>query len=64
MDADTNNLPAEANWPAKWPESIFGWVLQLVYDANEKIVINQTLGFSQMLIYDDYGQTPTGTNLP
>lgn len=27
------NLPAASAWPGKWPCEVFGWLLQIVYDA-------------------------------
>lgn len=54
------NLPPASNWPQKWPEQVFGWTLQLVFDANGALDPTQTLCFSQQLMYDDYGQNPPG----
>lgn len=54
------SLPASATWPSKWPGSVFGWLLQLVYDANGNLVPDQTFCVSEKLMYDDYGQVPPG----
>lgn len=51
-------LPASSDWPAKWPGDVYGWCLQIVFDANGHIVPNSTCCFSQKLMYDDHGQTP------
>lgn len=63
LGVDDAILPSTANWPLQWPESVFGWVLQLVFDEKEKIDLNQTICLSEMLMYNDYGQMPPGTNL-
>jgi hypothetical protein len=52
-------LPPESHWPAKpWPGKVFGWVLQLCYDADGDLVPAQTVCLNQKLMYDDYGQGP------
>ena len=52
-------LPPSAHWPPEpWPDEVFGWVLQLVYDANGTIDPAQTCCLSQHLMYDDNGQEP------
>lgn len=61
LGASASTLPASANWPAKWPGDVFGWVLQLCYDAGGKLIPAQTLCLSEQLMYDDCGQQPPGS---
>ena len=63
MGIDSTKLPVTANWPTKWPGSVFGWVLQIVFDGNGKIVTNQTFCANEMLMYGDYGQIPPGNDI-
>jgi hypothetical protein len=52
-------LPPSAHWPpGPWPAEVFGWVLQLVYDASGAIDPTQTCCLSQRLVYDDNGKEP------
>lgn len=52
-------LPASACWPpGPWPGDVYGWVLQLVYDASGALDPAQTCCLSQRLMYDDHGQEP------
>ena len=53
------DLPASANWPKeKWPGGVYGWVLQICYDGDGKVIPSQTFCMSEKLMYDDYGQNP------
>lgn len=52
-------LPKTSNWPKKWPGTVFGWCLQLVFDANGNLVPKSTCCFSQQLMFDDNGQEPS-----
>ena len=54
------NLPAASNWPTKWPNEVYGWVLQLCYDSNGKIITAQTLCLNEQLMFDDHGRNPPG----
>lgn len=60
LGASAQTLPASSNWPTKWPGDVFGWVLQLVYGADGKLVPAQTVCLSEQLMYDDCGQQPPG----
>jgi len=60
LGASAATLPASANWPAKWPGDVFGWVLQLCYDAEGTLIPAQTACLSEQLMYDDCGQQPPG----
>lgn len=63
LGVNASSLPPSANWPSKWPGAVFGWVLQLVFDSNGRIVPSQTLCKSVQLMYDDNGQSPPGDSL-
>lgn len=58
LGAHDKVLPKTANWPKKWPGNVFGWCLQLVFDASGNLVTKSTKCFSQQLMYDDNGQLP------
>jgi hypothetical protein len=60
LGASAGTLPPASNWPAKWPGDVFGWLLQLRYDAGGTLIPAQTLCLSQQLMYDDCGQQPPG----
>ncbi|HEX5706995.1 MAG TPA: hypothetical protein VFX96_06850 [Pyrinomonadaceae bacterium] len=62
LGAKASQMPKEANWPAKWPGDVFGWVLLLRYDAEAKLRHKHTFCLPQRLMYDDYGQDPPGGN--
>lgn len=54
-----SELPPESNWPAPpWPAQVFGWLLQLSYDAGGNLIPAQTFCVNQQLMYDDYGNDP------
>lgn len=55
---DRSQLPPQANWPVKWPGDVFGWLLQVSYDANGNLIPKQTFCINQRLMYDDYGKEP------
>lgn len=63
LGASASTLPASANWPARWPGDVFGWVLQLRYDAGGNLIPAQTLCLSEQLMYDDCGQQPPGNGV-
>jgi hypothetical protein len=58
LGVDASVLPPASNWPAVWPAEVFGWVLQISYDAHGKIVPSQTLCTNQRLMHGDHGQNP------
>lgn len=58
LGASASTLPPSSSWPTKWPDEVFGWVLQLCYDADGRLIPAQTLCLSQRLMYDDCGQQP------
>jgi hypothetical protein len=51
-------LPAESAWPQDWPEDVYGWILQLVYDSEGHLVPEQTRRINQELMYSDHGGNP------
>lgn len=61
LGASAGTLPPSSSWPAKWPGDVFGWVLQLRYDAGGALVPAQTVCVSEQLMYDDCGQQPPGS---
>ena len=62
LGVESSKLPATANWPSNWPDEVFGWLLQLVFDANGSIDPIQTICISQKLMFGDNGQMPAGPN--
>jgi hypothetical protein len=58
LGADATQLPPQAHWPAVWPDAVFGWLLQLCYDADGTLLPLQTCCVSEQLMYADYGQQP------
>lgn len=58
LGVNPSQLPAAANWPAKWPGQVFGWYLQLCYDQHGNVIPNQTCCVNECLMYDDNGQNP------
>ncbi len=53
-----HSLPKHAHWPHRWPNHIFGWNLQLRYDAGGLIIPDQTTCFNQRLMHGDHGTDP------
>ncbi|HEY0321945.1 MAG TPA: hypothetical protein VGC66_13380 [Pyrinomonadaceae bacterium] len=58
LGVDASKLPSTSNWPTSWPGDIYGWLLQLCYDANGNLNIAQVLCTNENLMYDDYGRNP------
>ncbi len=58
LGADSNKLPAEANWPSEWPREEFGWLLQICYDGKGNLIDSQTICISEKLMYDDRNDPP------
>ena len=59
LGVDASKLPPESNWPAPpWPGEVFGWLLQLCYDVNGRIIVSQTICNNEQLMYNDYGNNP------
>lgn len=55
----TPPLPPSSNFPTgKWNPTVFGWVLQLCWDANGDIIPSQTICINEKLMYDDHGKNP------
>ena len=44
-----------AELPPKWPGDVFGWLLQLSFDASGALTVSVV---DQKLMYDDYGKEP------
>ncbi|MBS1910486.1 MAG: flagellar basal body-associated protein FliL [Bacteroidetes bacterium] len=53
--AEALGVPA-SSLPAQWPGDVFGWLLELNFDADGTLTVQPIS--SQKLMYDDYGQTP------
>ena len=61
LGVDPAKLPAQAHWPTQgWPDDVYGWVLQLCYDAQGQLIPAQIGCVNQKLMYDDYGRDPGG----
>jgi phosphohistidine phosphatase SixA len=59
LGVDANKLPPESHWPSPpWPGEVFGWLLQVCYDADGDLIPSQTFCINQQLMYDDYGKNP------
>ncbi len=59
LGVDAGQLPPDSLWPSKpWPEDVYGWLLQLCYDATGSITPAQTVCINQQLMFDDYGKNP------
>jgi hypothetical protein len=58
LGVNTSALPPESNWPAVWPNEVFGWLLQVCYDEHGDISPSQTFCLNQRLMYGDHGQNP------
>jgi hypothetical protein len=58
LGVDATRLPPQAHWPAAWPDAVFGWLLQLRYDAAGELIPAETCCVSQCLMYADAGQEP------
>src|SRR5919202_6020586 len=55
LGVDPSTLPSQSNWPTQgWPDDVYGWVLQLRYDAQGQLIPAQTLCSNEKLMYDDY----------
>jgi hypothetical protein len=55
-----NNAPLLIlHWPSPpWLGEVFGWLLQICYDADGNLIPAQTVCINQQLMYDDYGKNP------
>lgn len=53
LGVDAGTLPATSAWPDHWPDNVFGWLLQISYDADGKVIPGQTLCLNQHLTDDD-----------
>jgi hypothetical protein len=59
LGVNASQLPPASHWPSQpWPEDVYGWLLQLCYDATGAIIPAQTLCINQQLMFDDYGNNP------
>lgn len=43
--------------PAKWDGEVFGWLIQMAFDANGNLTVEPVI--NQQLMYDDYGKNPS-----
>ncbi len=53
-----HHLPNHAHWPHRWPDHVYGWTLQLRYDAAGLIIPDQTACLGQKLMHGDHGTEP------
>jgi hypothetical protein len=59
LGADGTKLPKSSNFPVPpWNPAVFGWVLQLCYDAGGNIIPSQTICINEKLMFDDHGKNP------
>ncbi len=47
-----NEATKERPLPSKWPGNEWGWLLQICYDGNGKIIDSQTICINEKLMYD------------
>ena len=61
LGVDPAALPPQPHSPTQgWPDDVYGWVLQLCYDAQGQLIPAQIGCVNQKLMYDDYGRDPGG----
>lgn len=60
LGVDAAALPAASAWPDHWPDHVFGWLLQIRYDANGQVLPEQTLCLNEHLTDDDRRDPPPG----
>jgi hypothetical protein len=53
LGASPSSLPSSSNWPAKWNPAVFGWLLQIYYDANGAIITTSSRTINEHLMSDD-----------
>lgn len=59
LGVSASQLPVDAKWPSSpWPEVVYGWLLQLRFDASGSIIPSQTFCINQELMYGDAGKNP------
>jgi hypothetical protein len=58
LGVDPSKLPATADWPASWPGSVYGWLLQISFDGNGNVQPSQTFCISEALMHDDTEAPP------
>jgi hypothetical protein len=59
-DTTPSDLSPDSTWPPEdgWPGGVFGWVLQIRYDSNGKVLVDWTRCFNQHLMPDDTTDPP------
>ena len=63
LGAEAKSLPPTSNWPSvAWPEDVYGWVLQLCFDASGNLDTSGTLCINELLMYSDGGKQPALLN--
>jgi phosphohistidine phosphatase SixA len=60
MGGSYSTLPASSSWPAKWPESVFGWLLKLYFKPDGTVHHNVTQAVNQRLMPDDKADPVAG----
>ncbi len=58
LGVKAKDLPTTSDWPAVWPDDVFGWLLQICFDQHGRVIGNKTLCMNQKLMHGDYGQQP------
>ena len=59
MGASHDTLPKSANWPQKpWPGEVFGWLLQIYYNADGAVDTTKTQAINEQLMFDDTVNPP------
>ncbi|SIO20045.1 hypothetical protein SAMN05444166_2957 [Singulisphaera sp. GP187] len=63
LGVDAGALPASSAWPDGWPDDVFGWLLQVSYDADGGVIAGRTVCINEHLTDDDL-RSPPGDSLP
>lgn len=53
LGVDATALPRAAAWPARWPDDVFGWLLQVSYGGDGRVDESRTRCINQHLTRDD-----------
>ena len=55
---DATTLPTSSAWPGHWPGDVFGWLLQIGYDADGRVIPDRTCCVNERLAEDDLRDPP------
>jgi phosphohistidine phosphatase SixA len=53
MGAAPSDLPPSSDWPAHWPETVFGWLLKIYYKQDGTLHHAETQAINERLMPDD-----------